>query len=200
MKNITAFPLQWPDGWPRAKNRTSSKFGAHISFSRARDELLMELKRMGVTNNFVNTNVVLSTNVTLRQDGLPYAGQANPHDPGVAVYFIYRGKNMVFACDTYRNVIDNMWAIRKTIEALRGMERWGASDMMERAFTGFQALPPAQSKAWWDVLGVSRSASLEQVSKAWKDLAKKYHPDRGGSEQKMSEINRAWHEAERELA
>jgi len=191
---IDAFPLQWPDGWKRTSSRKSSVFKFNSSFGRARDELFHELKLMGVGD----WNVILSTNVPLRKDGLPYSGQANPQDPGVAVYFKYKNQDMVFACDTYRKVEDNLWAIRKTIEALRGIQRWGASDMMERSFTGFTALPaPAATvkKEWWDVLELRRDASKESIKERYRLLANIYHPDKpNGSTEKMSELNKAYEE------
>ncbi len=195
---IDAFPLQWPVGWKRTNQKKDSRFG-NIPFGRARDELFHELELMGVRN----WNVILSTNIPLRRDGLPYAGQANPEDPGVAIYFKHNNKDMVFACDTFRSVTDNVWSIRKTIEAIRGIHRWGASDMMERAFTGFQALPEGVStkENWWDVLEITRYTSFQEANSAWKRLAKVYHPDNGTApnQEMMYKINRAWHEAEKEL-
>lgn len=49
---------------------------------------------------------------------------------------------MCFACEKWQDVYGNIYAIGKTIEALRGIERWGTGDMVEQAFTGFVALPP----------------------------------------------------------
>lgn len=43
----------------------------------------------------------------------------------------------VFACDKFNEVRLNLNAIRLTIAALRQIERCGTSDMMERAFRGF---------------------------------------------------------------
>ena len=51
--------------------------------------------------------------------------------------------------------------LAKSIEAMRGIERWGPSQMMERTFTGFAALPEKSGSDWWDVLQVRRDASRD---------------------------------------
>ena len=40
-------------------------------------------------------------------------------------------------------------------------------------------------KDYYDVLGVNEHATNEQIKKAFKDIAKKEHPDRGGNEDKI---------------
>lgn len=42
---------------------------------------------------------------------------------------------------------------------------------------------------WWDVLDVPSEAPLEVIEAAYHKLARAYHPDAGGSEQQMSELN-----------
>lgn len=85
-----------------------------------------------------------------------------------------------------------MQAIAKTIEALRGIARWGTGDMLEAAFTGFMALPaPGAESEWWEVLGVARNCTRDDISAAYRRLASINHPDRGGSTATMAAINAA---------
>lgn len=49
------------------------------------------------------------------------------------------------------------------------------------------------SKNYYDILGVSKSASQDEIKKAYRKLAHEYHPDKaGGDEAKMKEINEAY--------
>ena len=46
-------------------------------------------------------------------------------------------------------------------------------------------------KNYYDVLGVNEDSSSADITKAFKELAKKHQPDRGGDESKFKEINEA---------
>jgi len=67
--------------------------------------------------------------------------------------------------------------IRKTIAALRGIERWEPGDLMQQAFTGFIALP---SNSSWEIRGRKPSASTTEIETTYRDKAKRWHPERGG--------------------
>ena len=47
-------------------------------------------------------------------------------------------------------------------------------------------------KNYYNILGVNEDASNEQIKKAFKEIAKKEHPDRGGDEAKFKEANEAY--------
>lgn len=171
-----AFPLQWPDGRPRATRRKRSAFST--SPASARDGLLDELRRHGARHVVVSTNVA-----TYRRRGrdVMYADQSGAQeDPGVAVYFEWKRESYAFSCDRWDRVHHNVHAIRKTIEALRGIERWGTGEAMRAAFSGFKALPAAgegSGTPWWQVLGVAPDADAVTIRAAHRARVKQTHPD-----------------------
>jgi len=46
-------------------------------------------------------------------------------------------------------------------------------------------------KNYYDILGVNEKATSAEITKAFKDLAKQHHPDRGGDKDRFQEINEA---------
>lgn len=185
---IEAYPLSWPVNWPRTEHREWSRFG--VSLAVARDSLLRELAALGAID------VVISSNIELRRDGLPYANRQQPDDPGVAIYFTLNGRQQCLPVDRWKTVRDNLRAAGLTVAALRGLHRWGAQHMIDAAFAGFQALPaPTNAEfepAWWHVLGVTRDATEEEIRTAARRLAKVHHPDVGGDPEKFIEVQSAW--------
>ena len=176
-------PLEWPAGVARARVQQPSPFSKNPD--KIRQALEGEVGRLGASSP------VLSCNLKMRQDGRPYATDRGlVHDPGVALYFAYRGKQHCMACDRYEAVYDNMHALALTIEALRGIERWGSSEMQARTFQGFGALPPPE-EPWHEILQVRADSPLEVAEAAYKALAKRAHPDAGGDPALMGKLNRA---------
>jgi hypothetical protein len=188
---IEAYPLSWPLGYKRTQpeQRWNSKFKQ--TAENAQISLRNEIIRMG------GKNLIVSSNVPQRKDGYIYADMATTKidDPGVAIYFKYDGKDIVMCCDNYPRVWENIYALAKAVEALRGLERWGVSEFLQRAFTGFKALPTAieLSHAWYNILGVDKNASAEEIKAAYRTKSKVHHPDSpGGSAASFQLIKTAY--------
>ena len=188
-----AYPLQWPTGWPRTRKPQRSRFDTTLAV--ARDCLLDELRRLGAGD------VVISTDIRTRNDGLPYANAREPVDRGVAVYFTRHGRQQCIPCDRWDRVQDNLQAVRKTIEALRGLDRWGARQIVDAAFTGFVALPESLPDDWRSVLGVPPECkSLSEVRDRYRRRRREYHPDHGGDPEMFHAVQKAWEQAQQELS
>jgi hypothetical protein len=203
LRSIQAYPLQWPLGWARTKIPKRSLY--KLPLERALQELTTELRL------FRAKDFVVSSNVEPRLAGLP-RGPVAATDPGVAVYWDdVHGRPRVMACDAWDSVRGNVRAVAVTINALRQIERSGATQLLERAFTGFVALPAdAGASSWREVLQLSdngspnggrlrRQLTQAEVEAAYKRRALEVHPDRGGSNEDLIAVNRARDEALREL-
>ena len=194
LKSIQAYPLSWPAGWARTKIpfRTPYK----LPLERALSDLTTELRL------FHAKDFVVSSNVEPRLAGLP-RGAGAVRDAGVAIYWEdHEGRPRVMACDHWDSVRGNVRAITMTINALRQIERSGATQLLERAFTGFAALPAeASPSSWQTVLGLDvRAPTRTEVEVAYRRCALRAHPDQGGSHEALVAVNRARDEALREIA
>ena len=186
---VDAYPLVWPEGWKRTPP-TERQWGAFkVRPTQAVSHLNEEIRKLG------GQYPTLSSNVRVRRDGLPYseAFARKIEDPGVAVYFERGGKQVVFACDKFDAPFKNVRAIGLTIEALRGMERYGASDMLERSLSAFEALPPPRID-WRAELGFrpDERVELSEVAAKYRELAKDRHPDRGGTPEAFVRLGEAY--------
>jgi len=199
-----SFPLAWPEGWKRTapEFRRRARYG--VTDSVALVELKDELRRFGATN------VVISSNIALKSNGEMYANQAaSIEDPGVAVYYsTSQWKDKVIACDQWTRVYHNAYAIAKTINALRAIDRAGATQILAQAFTAFGALPAsaaaAPEQSWWDVLQIKEDAikggfvDLPMIEARYRSLAKTAHPDRnGGDDRAFKALGSALEQARR---
>ncbi len=203
-----AFPLAWAAGWARtpshkrqdSKNRfkRTGRWDASRSpywtFAEARDGLFEEIGRLG------GKSIVLSTNFPTDRYGIPIEKGRRPDDNGVAIYFQFRGKAMVMACDMHTRAEENMRSLTLAIEAMRQLDRHGGGTMMERAFEGFAALPAPGTTSWWQIMQIGSDATIEQIEAAFRRLARERHPDAGGSHDMMSELNRARDQAMKDRA
>jgi len=199
---IPAYPLTWPTGWKRtpAGARDRSRFRKasraragggwdnqrQLTISEAVERVRLELDRMGIASD----DLVISTNLQLRLDGFPRSNQAEPADPGVAVYWSDRFDRSqppkCMAIDRYDRVADNLAAVAATLDAMRAIERHGGATILERAFSGFTALPSPVALSWRDVLDPADPLG------SYRRLRSQAHPDRGGSDAEFAKVEAAW--------
>jgi hypothetical protein len=165
---IDAFPLQWPHHVPRTppERRVAGSF--MVTPGKAMEELVKEVRLSA------GRDLILSSNVPLRRDGLPYANTREPADPGVAAYFVRKGQQVCIPCDTYDRHWKNIRAIGLSIKDMRGPEMRGCAAITDAAYTGFLALPAPgvaqQARGWWEVLGIPRHTSELVIDAVWKRL------------------------------
>lgn len=214
---IQSYPLCWPAGWPRSTTQKSANFGKGerqyssqpggsswmhkrgLSISDGLNRVPSELSKLRIERQ----DIIISTNVPTRLDGMPRSGASEPKDHGVAAYWQdSKGHKRVMAIDRYDRVADNLAAIAATLEALRAIERHGGGQILDRAFTGFTALPAPGSASddWRTVLGVPGCCDITEANEAYKRLRSIHHPDKGGDASEFYRINRAIAAAEKELS
>lgn len=70
----------------------------------------------------------------------------------------------------------------------------GQSDrgIHQRLVKAQKLLKQSKSKDYYKTLGVARDADERTIKKAYRRLAREHHPDKGGSQEKMAEINEAF--------
>lgn len=207
-ESVKRYPLEWPVGWKRARGRRSADFrmtretitaegqrgkrSTSINVATAVERLERQVDLLGAKNP------TLSTNVSLSLRGIP-RGDENPSDPGVALYFTFKGKATVLACDSFYRVADNIAAIANHIDALRRIERYGVGTI-EQALAGYKSLPADTAADWRNVFGLKANATTDDVDREYKRLAREKHPDVTHDDgAAMAHLNRARDYAMQEL-
>lgn len=196
-----SYPLRWPEGRPRTfvhlrKPALWKHEGRSLTLTTGFNRLWSQLNSITPAGKSWRTDGhVLSSNIRYTRTGARDQNfRRDPEDPGVALYFRLDKQPLVLACDRWTTVQDNLAAIAAHIEALRGQERWGVADLAQ-AFAGHVALPAPET--WWQILGVTSSATPADIDAAWRTLIRAAHPDHGGSDQAAARLNRARDEGKR---
>lgn len=197
--------LMWPDGWGEtpAQNRKVSAFGYDSPNNRA-EQIASEVELFHGTNLRITCNAPLHSRDRLyqafRQPKTAAERHAMDEEPGCAIYFDRKGKPIAIGCDRYVDLQSNMRAITLTLGAIRGIERWGSSELLERSVAGFAELPAPGAivnvdRPYWAVLAIAPDASLDVAEAVYRSLVKKHHPDVGGDPSRFLEIQAAIEQA-----
>lgn len=186
------YPLKWLPQQPRNKLTERARFKSKSIFV-AGNNLADELKRMNAKNCVITSNLILN-----KKGDAPLSNQ-RLFDSGVVIYFQLKGKSKAMACDKYNKVEDNLWALFLSVQAIRGLERWGGSEFLDGLFTGFMALPSPDDA----IMGMPKyfddCINLEHLKETYHRLAKELHPDKGGNETDFAELQRQYEVAKTKL-
>ena len=200
--NVTFRPIVlWPGQLTRDSQRRSTPFYARI------DETWRLLERE--VDHVGGAELVVQLALDegqIRLDGKPRAG-ADPGHPGVIVSFESRYGPLQYATDVFTHWHANLRAIALGLEALRKVDRYGISKRGEQ-YTGWKALPAGAAPATNGALSLEQAArviainadgavgrteaEIAEVARyvltdrnirevAYRQAAKRLHPDAGGS-------------------
>lgn len=90
---------------------------------------------------------------------------------------------------TQSTAAKNLSSIAITLEAIRMQERRGFGGIAAAHYLALSA--PVTARDPYEVLGVRPDAPPEVAAAAFRELAKTAHPDHGGTEEQMTELNEA---------
>lgn len=113
----------------------------------------------------------------------------NRSECGVTVTFVKGKQTITLAMDDYAYPPTNLQIIRMCIDDMRMIERRGLDRTMQSAY--LQLAAPAKARDWWEVLGVTQKATRDEVEAMFRVKARVAHPDAGGSDAAMAELNAA---------
>lgn len=178
--------------WPRRPTRPQKSATYRAKYKQTLDLLERELRAVGAKQITIEA---FFTPPQIRNDGWPRA-DARPSQPGVVLHFQTRRGPMIFPSDKFNSWEDNLRAIGLTLEALRAVERHGAT-FDGQQYTGWAALPKSKGD---DELRLAASVLLkaaewaertikkESFDRIWKAAVMKAHPDQGGSNERFNEV------------
>src|SRR4051812_40629865 len=114
-----------PPVWPGKRHDTFKKSPFKTQWTATLQLLAREIKLLGGTHVEVAVDLPRGE-YDLRADGQLRA-DARPRRAVIVSFRMPDGTRMSFPCDTYGWWQDNVYAIAKTLENLRAVDRWGAT-------------------------------------------------------------------------
>lgn len=127
---------QWT--YPSHEGRRRSAYTFRASWSSTLELLGSELEKLNASDAVIECFLRPGD---IRMDGFPRGDAKVPVHPGVAVHFDSDVGHLRYATDAYQTYQANIRAIALSLEALRAVDRYGATEGREQ-YRGFAALPP----------------------------------------------------------
>ena len=119
-------------------------------------------------------------------------------DDVATVEFYLNGEKKSFSCKRFWDYRTNLRALYLILDPVRLAQERGILEELARMATAFlpSGSETSKKRPWYEVLQVTPTTSPEVVKASYQALAKQRHPDSGGSEDAMRELNAAFEEFE----
>lgn len=181
------------DDWPGKLTRNRKRSTFRTGWAAVQDLLNRELRNLNARGTVM---LVALDAKDFRIDGQPRANARAQH-PGVILSFESKHGALRYACDTFDDFADNVYAIALGLEALRKVERYGIANDGQQ-YRGYSALgagtvmgaPMDRDEAarvladLADSSGVLAGSDIlagrVPVDEAYRLAARETHPDHGG--------------------
>jgi hypothetical protein len=105
------------------------------------------------------------------------------------------GREIVVTKHDQARSVDNLRALYLGLDDMRMMERRGVVDVIRDALLQLPAPPKYRDP--YEILGVRSDSPVEVIDAAYRAQAKRLHPDVGGDEAAMGELNEAYERIKR---
>lgn len=115
---------------------------------------------------------------------------------GARVTYVLRDKSIDLSMIKQETPASNLRVLFYAIHAMRMNEVRGMAEVFEAAYV--QLAAPKQKRNPYDVLMILPDSPIEVAEAVFRSLAKKHHPDTGGSVDTFKELNEAIEEIRRE--
>lgn len=122
----------------------------------------------------------------------------SPDELTVTLSYTKDGVDVELTIDKWPRAVDNLRALYLTVESLRLNEYRGIADAVRRAYAQLPA--PKVERDAYEVLGVHPRASIELIEDVYKTLARRKHPDAGGTREQWDELQAAIERIRKEKA
>lgn len=225
MEDVKAYPLYWPNDRSRTSSHGRRDARFSVTVTSAENDLMEEVEKLGVDSVVISSNAKPKSDGSLPATADPSdPGVAVYFDLNDESYVISCDvyTKMRWNLRAIGLTIAALRQIQKASEEL--MEQVLSGFSVEGGTSHFDGYeneddhrdsyhhhsyqnqssykapppppPPKPPKQMWRViLGVGPDATQDMVEKAYKRLARIYHPDLGGNTAKMAEISAAMNEA-----
>jgi hypothetical protein len=156
--------------------------GANVTVITAIEKLDIELAKHNARDIELSANFRVGNGGRLIRDW-------DRSDPGCCVRYDIGKVAYTLPCDTFTELSQNIAALANHLDYVRRIERIGVATTAQ-TMGAFMSLPaPTVVEPWYVVLGVTPEAEEEIVKTVYRTLARKAHPDAGGSDEAMSRLN-----------